>query len=216
VILNNKHRELSRLVAEWNLFDKASEKVRSTVSSRFGRRLVNEVLRPAIKNAENELILIHHRFLHRFPTGEHSFAHGSTMGSDIVSTVVVGRIQRPVIKYQKATERISGIGRGAIKLRFAQSFSVPVVWSEWLETLYAKDSNTKYFSVTSKKSEGSNTAKAEFVDVSNLGCHLFRLYYHDNDWATEDEIVIGDESVKVWLDIHSSPRVLDQLKERRK
>lgn len=195
------------LVHTWN-----SALVRSSdLSQNLQKRLVREVISPAIQGFKGELVLKYRESLRVVPTGGHSFAHGSEMISTTVYWVSVGRIaDGEIVEVPRGTPQPRGPEE---KLKFVfvkpREFLVSNLWSVDLSPRY-RHSGHPYFVVASTKFK----EKTSTFDVAYFGGHLFSQNHTALDWATKVVIAIGNESVREWLVKTKSARTYNQLSRK--
>ena len=166
----------------------------------LGNRLVQEVLVPAIRKFEGELILRYHEFLNKVPSGCHSIPHGTEMVTRTTYRTTVARLACCEIELVQGREGFMSPFRSPSKAL------ATVLWGTDLEARYRSGDALPYFAF--KHNGKSNENK---LDLSLLGHHLFTMRKAEFDWATRIQIVIGNESVRTWLMERNSPTVFGAL-----
>lgn len=205
MIITGNSPEVVVLSRVWNSAEGRTEKL----GEELRQRLLNEVLAPAVGDNVGELILKYHEFLMRVPNGNHSFAHGSEMETKTVYWVSAARIAHS--KIEEIPWRRNHLESGKWKISFPtqSKLLVPVHWETHLEPRYRRNARQSYFrfGMPVEGNEGK-------IDVSLLGHHLFRQKRGDLDFATKIEIVIGNESVGIWLRERKSAQTFNMLMRR--
>lgn len=213
MLINDSNQTVQMLLSQWRAFAPATAE---EVSQAYQKILAKLVIEPATQCFPRELILKYHEFLHMKPTGEHSFAHGSTMGSETAYWVTLGRmtkedgglIERP------ATERLIGPEELPIRMVSPRKFLLPVEWKISLRPCWTT-SHSPCFAIKQpdKKTPADDAWQREPLDLSELGSYLFRTRRGEFDWATKIFIAVGNESVMTWLDERQSSDVYVSLQK---
>lgn len=213
MLINDSNKMVQVLLNDWRALAPATAE---EVSQAYQKTLAKLVIEPATQCFPGELILKYHEFLHLKPTGEHSFAYGSTMGSETVYWVTLGRMTKEDggLIEQPATERLIGPEDQQIRFVSPRKFLLPVEWKISLRPCWAT-SHSPCFAIKQpdKKTPADDAWQREPLDLSDLGQHLFRVRKNDLDWATKIFIVVGNESVMTWLDERQSSDVYVSLQK---
>ncbi|MCF7815550.1 MAG: hypothetical protein K9M10_02190 [Candidatus Pacebacteria bacterium] len=169
------------------------------------RRLVRTVFAPAVRKFSGELILAYHKFISKVPSGFHSFAHGSEMVAETVHWVSVARIAdgqiEEVPEEKGGTELIYTVTPNKVL--------VPVLSEITLKLRYRRNSFQPYFAIE----KVVEPCDGKF-DVARFGHCLFRHGKTGLDWATTNEIAVGNESVGTWLRERKSAQTYNMLCRR--
>lgn len=88
-----QHPLVQSFLSRWNRAESTPSEERSLLAQKLQHEFVTELIRLA-QSFVGQLILLHHEFLTMEPTGEHSFAHGSSMGSKTVYWTHVARLSQ--------------------------------------------------------------------------------------------------------------------------
>lgn len=213
--IHSGHPEVSPLIKRWNSIKGANSKWKRRKSNELHRELMLNIVEPPLMRFEGELVLLYHRFLTMVPSGEHSFAHGSTMVSKDVYWVTVGRIDGSKLERTRAQVCKRQIGTSEVQFYTSPKFLVPLRSARVsLKPLYAMGKHEPHFVI--RESEPSSTGPMHpfMLDLSDLGDHLFAFRRGEHDWFTKIEIVLGTKSVHAWLAEHGSEETYQALRKR--
>lgn len=225
MLIDTAHPLVQALLVEWRDNQRLGEKRRLQVSKELSAKLAQGVTN-LLAPFRGQLILSYHEFLTMEPTGEHSFAHGSAMWSKTVYWTRAARLRHSTELVEK---RYPGktVGAGETKLRFAPSveFLIPVVWQRVLYPYYPGGGNQPAFGFTlrgdlplwgtKREPDTVSEPKADPLDITYFGNHLFRLREGKHDWATRVCLVVGTRAVKEWLEQRGSIEAYQSLKTLR-
>lgn len=220
MIIDFDHPAVKALIAEWAGVQTVPENDQLELSRALKERLANQIL-ALIASFGGQLILTYHEFLIMEPSGAHSFAHGSEMWSKTVYWMHVARLCAPpsIVKEHSPG---SEIGRGQLKIRFAPSttYLIPVAW-QWALYPFYPDGGNQSFGFTKfgrflpwrtrREPDEVSEPRADPLDISFLGDHLFKSRRGRHDWATKICLAVGTEAVGKWLTEHGSQAAFDQL-----
>lgn len=215
MLIDRDHPLVQPLVRQWEVSKKLmSEKKSWSFGLRLERRLAHEITAQA-KEFRGQLVLKYHEFLSMVPTGEHSFAHGSVMGSQTVYWVTVARLSEEVaLTATKLRRRTIDYGEFKRRLVFPPQYSLAVVWQRTLWPIYRGESFRPVFVLErpNKKPETPpDQEETRLLSIESLGNHLFSLRQGEHDWATKIEVVLGTSAVEQWLVEHRSAETFKQL-----
>lgn len=221
--IDQSHELIAPLAQAWQVtLPHESSELAERASQNFQRRLVNEVFDPIITRFPGELILTYHKFLTMVPSGVHSFTHGSEMISKTVYWVTVGQIALAPVEIIETKEKrhswdIGGVS--PITLVTPPTFLVPVTKKLSLFPRYRMEHHNPYFVVEHPEHEERkryvlppDPVNDILLNISQFGQDLFQYGRSGRlDWATKNLLVVGNRSVKLWLESHGSSAAYDEL-----
>jgi hypothetical protein len=180
--------------------------------------LIRQLIEPETMSHSGELVLFFHEFLTLRPTGEHSFAHGSVMGSETIYWVSVGRLTGEKITETEESRTCFNPPEGPqMNVSFPPQFLLPVEGQMQLRPIYPGSSHHPCY--TAKPPEKHRRASDAVprntpIDLSAFGQHLFRVGREGPyEWATHFAAAIGNASVERWLVEQRSVKAYNELNE---
>ena len=224
MLIDRKTPGVAELLAKWNTLQPMEKYDRR---ERFKQRLAKSVIEPALRQFAGQLIIFYYEFLTKVPSGAHSFAYGTEMMSKTIYWVTTGRIRNDRALSLIATPAqklmLSSPKKGAVpKIRTVTSGkdrSIPIQWSEHLETHYHSGSNHPYFIRKNPAAKHTpaqgDSRKVLSIDISDFEHSLFRLVPGQFDWAINTALIIGTTEVRNWLAKHGSADTFPELAKRR-
>ncbi len=221
MLMDVGHALIRSLVTEWEGDKDLSEEQRSRRSKALQAQLAQGISH-SLQPYQGQLVLLYHEFLTMEPTGEHSFAHGSTMGSKTVYWVHAARLHQ---SSELIEERSPGntLGNEEFQVHIAPStkFLVPVAWQRFLYPYYPGGSHRPSFGfklrgrfltwTTRREPDTISQPTRDPLDISCLGEHFFRVHQGPYDWATKIYLVVGTVAVRIWLEEHHSGETCQSL-----
>lgn len=222
MLIDTMHPLVQALLATWGDNRHLNERRRIQVSRELSAQLAQGIAQLLVP-FRGQLVLSYHEFLTMVSTGEHSFAHGSSMRSKTVYWTRVARLhQSPELVEKRSRGGVFDVGDA--KIRFAPSvqFLIPVAWQRTLHPYYPSDGNRPAFGFTlygklplwgtKREPDQVSEPAVDPLDISQFGNHLFKLRPEQHDWATKICLVIGTKAVKEWLEKHNSVEIYQSLK----
>lgn len=222
MLIDSAHPLVQALLAKWNENRHHNERRRIQISKELSSQLAQGIAQLLVP-FRGQLVLSYHEFLTMVPTGEHSFALGSSMRSEMVYWTHVARLHHsPELMEKRSSGGVIDVGE--TKIRFAPSvqFFIPVAWQRTLHPYYSNGGNRLAFGFTlygklplwSTRREPDQVSEptVDPLNISHFGHHLFRLRQEKHDWATKIFLVVGTVAVGKWLEQCGSIETYQSLK----